>query len=120
MCDPMDCSLPGSSVHRFFRQKYRSGLPCPPPGDLPDPGIKPVSYVYLHWQERSLPLVPPGKPLKKHPFPTEPPQYTNFPHGRFAFKFKAFASRRPLLKKAAFKKLECHHIRGQRLWSQMN
>ena len=27
----------------FSRQEYRSQLPCPPPGDLPDPGIKPVS-----------------------------------------------------------------------------
>ena len=26
----------------FFRQEYWSGLPCPLPGDLPDPGIKPV------------------------------------------------------------------------------
>ena len=25
----------------FSRQEYRGGLPCPPPGDLPDPGIKP-------------------------------------------------------------------------------
>ena len=25
------------------RQEYQSGLPCPPPGDLPDPGIEPVS-----------------------------------------------------------------------------
>ena len=24
----------------FSRQEYRSGLPCPPPGDLPNPGIK--------------------------------------------------------------------------------
>ena len=24
----------------FFKQKYWSGLPCPPPGDLPDPGIE--------------------------------------------------------------------------------
>ena len=24
----------------FFRKEYWSGLPCPPPGDLPDPGIK--------------------------------------------------------------------------------
>ena len=28
----------------FSRQEYCSGLPCPPPGDLPDPGIKPM-YV---------------------------------------------------------------------------
>ena len=29
----------------FFRQEYWSGLPCPPPGALPDPGIKPASLV---------------------------------------------------------------------------
>ena len=27
----------------FSRQEYWSGLPCPPAGDLPDPGIKPAS-----------------------------------------------------------------------------
>ena len=27
----------------FFRQEYWSGLPCPPPADLPDPGIEPPS-----------------------------------------------------------------------------
>ena len=27
----------------FSRQEYWSGLPCPPPGDLPDPGIEPES-----------------------------------------------------------------------------
>ena len=41
LCDPMDCSLPGSSV-RFPRQEYWSGLPFPP-RDLPHPGIKPTS-----------------------------------------------------------------------------
>ena len=29
----------------FFRQQYWSGLPCPPPGDLPDPGIEPGSLM---------------------------------------------------------------------------
>ena len=29
----------------FFRQDYWSSLPCPPPGDLPDPGIKPMSLA---------------------------------------------------------------------------
>ena len=29
----------------FSKQEYWSGLPCPPPGDLPDPGIKPVSLM---------------------------------------------------------------------------
>ena len=29
----------------FSRQQYWSGLPCPPPEDLPDPGIKPTSLM---------------------------------------------------------------------------
>jgi len=29
----------------FFRQEYWSGLLCPPPGDLPDLGIEPISLV---------------------------------------------------------------------------
>ena len=37
----------------FSKQQYWSGLPCPPPGDLPDPGLKPVSPA-LHVE--SLPL----------------------------------------------------------------
>ena len=32
----------------FSRQEHWSGLPCPPPGDLPDPGIEPVSPSLLH------------------------------------------------------------------------
>ena len=47
LCDPMDSSPAGSSVHfpGFSRQEYWSGLSFPPPGDLPNPGIKPVSPV---------------------------------------------------------------------------
>ena len=41
LCDPMDCSLPGSSFMGFSQQEYWSGLPFPSPGDLPDPGIEP-------------------------------------------------------------------------------
>ena len=39
-CDPMDSSPLG-----FSRQEYWSGLPFPSPGDLPDPGIKPMSLT---------------------------------------------------------------------------
>ena len=38
LCSPMDYSLPGSSVHGILQAKYWRGLPCPPPGELPDPG----------------------------------------------------------------------------------
>ena len=42
LCDPMNCSLPGSPVHGIFpARKWR--LPFPPPGYLPNPGIKPMS-----------------------------------------------------------------------------
>ena len=37
----------------YCRQEYCSGLLCPPPGDLPDPGIKPESSVL---EVDSLPL----------------------------------------------------------------
>ena len=43
LCDPMDCSPPGSMG--FSRQEYWSGLPCPPPGDLPHPGIESTSLI---------------------------------------------------------------------------
>jgi len=43
----------------FSRQEYWSGLLCPPPGDLPNPGIKPRSPAL---QADSLPSEPPGKP----------------------------------------------------------
>ena len=46
----------------FSRQEYWSRLPFHSPGDLPDPGIEPMSLCLLHWQAGSLPLAPPGKP----------------------------------------------------------
>ena len=39
--DYIACQAPLSI--EFSRQEYYSGLPCPPPGDLPDPGIEPMS-----------------------------------------------------------------------------
>ena len=57
LCDPMDCSLPGSSLHGILQEKYWSGLPFPSPGDLPDPGIKPGSPAF---QADALTSEPPG------------------------------------------------------------
>ena len=46
-CDPMDgtiiCQTPLSMG--FSRQEYWSGLPCTPPGDFPNPGIRPASLM---------------------------------------------------------------------------
>ena len=42
---PKDCSLPDSSIHGIFQARILEWLPFPLPGDLPDPGIEPVSLV---------------------------------------------------------------------------
>ena len=42
----MDCSPPGSSAHGILQARYWSGLPCSPPGDLPDSGIEPTSLRF--------------------------------------------------------------------------
>ena len=41
----VDCSLSGSSVHGTFQARIPEWLPCPPSGDLPDPGIEPRSLM---------------------------------------------------------------------------
>ena len=47
----------------FFRQEYCSGLPCLPPGDLPDPGIEPMSPVTPELAGGFFTFEPPGKPV---------------------------------------------------------
>ena len=43
LCGPVDCSPTGSSVHEISQARNWSGLPFPPPGDLPNPGIEHAS-----------------------------------------------------------------------------
>ena len=59
LCNPMDCSPPGSSVWDFPGKN--TGVSCyyPPPGDLPDLGIEPVSAVSAGG---FFTIQPPGKP----------------------------------------------------------
>ena len=56
LCDPMDYSPPDPLSMGFSRQEYWSGLPCPSPGDFPDPEIKPMSPVSPELQADSLSL----------------------------------------------------------------
>ena len=51
----------------FSRQESWSGLPCPPPGDLPDPGIELASLSSSALAGGFFPLVPAGKPMKDIP-----------------------------------------------------
>ena len=43
LCGPMDYSLPVSIIYEIVWAKNWSGLPFPPPGDFPDPGMESVS-----------------------------------------------------------------------------
>ena len=59
LCDPMDCNLPGASVHGILQARILERVAMPPPGDLPNLGIEPRSSTL---QADSLPSEPPGKP----------------------------------------------------------
>ena len=59
LCDPMDCSSPGSSIHGIFQARILEWIAISP-GDLPGPGIKPRSPAL---QADALPSDPPGKPM---------------------------------------------------------
>ena len=59
LCDPMDSSSPGSSVHVILQTRILEWVAIPSPGDLPDPGIEPRSPTLL---VESLLSEPPGKP----------------------------------------------------------
>ena len=74
----MECSTPGCSVHGVFQARTLEwvAMPCPPPGDLLDPGIEPISpaligrfsttvlksrfLFYVWWGEESTSSSQPG------------------------------------------------------------
>ena len=64
LCDTMDCSPPGSSVHGFSRQESWSGLPFPAPGDPPDSGSEPTPPASPALQADSLRLSHRGSPVQ--------------------------------------------------------
>ena len=47
VCNPMDCSPPGSSVHSILQERILEWAPCPPPGDPPDTGMEPRAPAAL-------------------------------------------------------------------------
>ena len=59
--DPMDCSPPGSSVHGIFQARILEWMVISSSGDLPHPGIKPMSLVSPALQAGYLPMALPGK-----------------------------------------------------------
>ena len=65
LCDPMDCSLPGSSVHGILPSK-NTEVDCHAllQGIFPTQGLNLGLLCLLHWHLGSLPLAPPGKLLE--------------------------------------------------------
>ena len=59
LCDLLDYSPPDSSVHGILQVRYWNVLPCPPPGDLPNPGIAASSPAL----QANLPLRQQGSPV---------------------------------------------------------
>ena len=57
----------------FSRQKYWSGLPFPPPGDLPDPGTEPASFPSPALAGGFFTTAPPRKPPLPHTPTTHSP-----------------------------------------------
>ena len=62
LCKSIDCSRQAPLSMGFSRQEYRCGLPFPPPGDLPDSGIKPMSLESPALAGRFFTPAPSGKP----------------------------------------------------------
>ena len=68
LCNPMDCTLPGPSVHRILQARILENswvaMPFSRGSSQPRDQIH-ISYL-LHWQAGSLPLAPPGKLNHSH------------------------------------------------------
>ena len=60
LCNPMDCSLSGSSVHGILQARILEWVALPFSRNLPNPGL---NLHLLLWQVGSLPAAPPGKLL---------------------------------------------------------
>ena len=77
----MDCSPPGSSVHRVLWARILEWVAISYPGDLPNPGIKPRPPA---WQADSLLLSYQRSPLASGRSPLEPPHiHANYDHLRY-------------------------------------
>ena len=63
LCDPLDGSSPGPSIHGIFQARILGGLPFPSLGDPPDPGMEPAPPMSPELQVDSWLTEPLGKPV---------------------------------------------------------
>ena len=62
LCNPLDCSPPGSSVHGILQARILGWAVMPFQGIVPTQGLNPPLLHLQRWQAGSLPLAPPAKP----------------------------------------------------------
>ena len=79
LCDPLDCSLPGSSVHGIFHKNTGVGCHFLPQGIFPTQGSNLHLLCLLHWQADPLPLCLLGS-LKKCTIPQMMLKHKNYCH----------------------------------------
>ena len=64
LCNPIDCSQPGSSVHGSLQTRIVEWVVMPSSREIfPTQGFNQCLLYLLHCQMPSLPLAPPGKPI---------------------------------------------------------
>ena len=68
LCDSLDCTLPGSSVHEISQARTLEWVTISYSRDLPNPEIKPVSLLSLALVGAVLTTAPPWKPILYWPF----------------------------------------------------
>ena len=61
LCDPMDCSLPGFSVHEILQSRILEWEAIPFSSDFPDPGMEPAYLTSPALAGRFVTTEPPGK-----------------------------------------------------------
>ena len=74
LCNPMDSSPPGSSVHGLFQARTLQQLAMSSSREPSQPRDQTCVPCLLHWQAGSFPLAPPGKPIANY----TPRQNTSF------------------------------------------
>ena len=78
LCNPMDSSLPGSSVHGILQARILEWIAFPSPGDLPNPGIEPWSpALQAHYLLSEPPGKPRGTPQRYFEFGSKQSEYCN-------------------------------------------
>ena len=81
LCDPLDCSPPGSSVHGILQARTLEWAALSPSGVFPTQGWNPNLLCLLHQQAGSSLLVPPGKPFLQYHFSRSVVSDSLQPHG---------------------------------------